>query len=100
MKLFRVWLGVYAGDPCSVVPELARRVIKELCALLGPELDPDEEAAPAISTLLIGAQIEFPRGFVRAAMHRSKSPMAIGGIKEILKANTLSTSHAYKIRGN
>ena len=101
--VFRTWVGLYLDDLVFPEPEStiepARRVIGEIGRLLGYDLDPDKEIAPAISTMPIGAKIKSPPGFDRASIPWSKASMAIEEIKEILKANTIPTSQASTLSG-
>ena len=76
-----------------------RSSTKHICALIGLELAPDEEVAPALPAMLLGAQVTLPRGFAHSSIHLSKATKIIEETKDIIKANTISTSRSSKLRG-
>ena len=102
-RLFSITLFVYVDDCFTVEPVStvlsAFKSIQELFALFGLELEEDKEKKPTKELELLGAQILFAPGMIKATLPVNKRLKYTTELRAILARNALGPAEAAKIRG-
>ena len=98
-----VLLGVFVDDRYCVEPQdtiaSALWVTREICSLLGLELEHSKEQPPAPSIAILGAFVQVGEGLLTASITAKRTEDYCASLKGILHRGNLSPAAAAKIRG-